>query len=109
MRPPWATSQPGAVRHPLMITRRHLLAGTGALATLSITRPPAAQASPPAIDPRSATMEIIRNGSQPSRKGPEDYFTGAVRIDPLYAPPEPARASAGRVTFEPGARTAWHP
>jgi quercetin dioxygenase-like cupin family protein len=53
-------------------------------------------------------MEIIRNGSQPSRKGPEEYFSGAVRIDPLYAPPEPARASAGRVTFEPGARTAWH-
>ena len=53
-------------------------------------------------------MEIIRNGSQPSRKGPEEYFSGAVRIDPLYAPPEPARASAGRVTFEPAARTAWH-
>ena len=45
---------------------------------------------------------------EPSRKGPAEYFTGAVRIDPLFAPPEPARASAGRVTFEPGARTAWH-
>ena len=53
-------------------------------------------------------MEIKRNGSQPSRKGPTDYFTGTVRIDPLFSPPDPARASGGRVTFEPGARTAWH-
>jgi quercetin dioxygenase-like cupin family protein len=53
-------------------------------------------------------MEIIRNGSKPSQSGPKQYFTGKVRIDPLYAPPEPARASAGCVTFEPGARTAWH-
>lgn len=53
-------------------------------------------------------MEIKRNGSQPSTKGPAEYFTGAVRIDPLINPPEPSRLSMTLVTFEPGARTAWH-
>jgi quercetin dioxygenase-like cupin family protein len=53
-------------------------------------------------------MHIQRSGSQPSRKGPAEYFTGNVRIDPLFAPPEPARAAGNAVTFEPGARTAWH-
>lgn len=53
-------------------------------------------------------MEIKRNGSQPSGKGSDEYFTGTVRIDPLFQPHEPARASGGSVTFEPGARTAWH-
>ena len=53
-------------------------------------------------------MEIRRSGSQPSGKGPEDYFTGTVRIDPLFSPPAPARVISASVTFEPGARTAWH-
>jgi quercetin dioxygenase-like cupin family protein len=53
-------------------------------------------------------MEIKRKGSQPSGKGPEDYFTGTVRIDPLFQAPEPARAFGAGVTFEPGARSAWH-
>jgi quercetin dioxygenase-like cupin family protein len=53
-------------------------------------------------------MEIKRNGSQPSAKGPQDYFTGAVRIDPLFEAPDPARARGANVTFEPGARSAWH-
>ena len=53
-------------------------------------------------------MKITRVGSQPSSKGPADWFTGTVRIDPLFQPEAPARASAGSVTFEPGARTAWH-
>lgn len=53
-------------------------------------------------------MEIKRSGSQPSGKGPADWFTGAVRIDPLASPPDPARVTAAMVTFEPGARTAWH-
>jgi len=53
-------------------------------------------------------MEIKRSGSQPSRKGPADYFTGAVRVDPLFQAPDPARVSGSSVTFEPGARTAWH-
>jgi quercetin dioxygenase-like cupin family protein len=53
-------------------------------------------------------MEIKRSGSQPSGKGPADYFTGTVRIDPLLDPPAPARVHGVSVTFEPGARTAWH-
>ncbi len=53
-------------------------------------------------------MEIKRSGSQPSGKGPAEYFTGQVRIDPLNSPPEPARVAMALVTFEVGARTAWH-
>jgi quercetin dioxygenase-like cupin family protein len=53
-------------------------------------------------------MEIKRSGSQPSSKGPADWFTGTVRIDPLFPATEPARAAANSVTFEPRARTAWH-
>jgi quercetin dioxygenase-like cupin family protein len=54
------------------------------------------------------TMEIKRAGSQPSAKPPADYFTGTVRVDPLFQAPDPARVSGANVTFEPGARTAWH-
>lgn len=53
-------------------------------------------------------MEIKRNGSQPSSSGPADWFTGAVRIDPLFQPNTARRAAAASVAFEPGARTAWH-
>lgn len=53
-------------------------------------------------------MEIRRAGSQLSGPGPAEYFTGRVRIDPLFNPPEPARLATALVTFEPGARTAWH-
>ena len=53
-------------------------------------------------------MIINRIGTQASGKGPEEYFTGSVRIDPLVNPPEPSRVSLAQVTFEPGARTAWH-
>ena len=53
-------------------------------------------------------MDITRAGSQPSGKGPSDWFTGTVRIDPLFTAPDPARAGGALVTFEPGARTAWH-
>lgn len=53
-------------------------------------------------------MKIKRNGSEPSVAGPAAWFTGAVRIDALFAPQEPARAAGAVVTFEPGARTAWH-
>jgi quercetin dioxygenase-like cupin family protein len=53
-------------------------------------------------------MEIKRSGSQPSRKGPAEWFTGTVRIDPLIEPNPPARALCISVTFEPGARTLWH-
>jgi quercetin dioxygenase-like cupin family protein len=53
-------------------------------------------------------MDVQRAGSQPSAKGPENWFTGTVRIDPLFAVTEPSRISAAAVTFEPCARTAWH-
>ena len=53
-------------------------------------------------------MEIKRSGSRPSGKGPADYFTGTVRVDPLFEAPEPARVRCASVTFEPSARTAWH-
>src|SRR6478752_2665223 len=53
-------------------------------------------------------MEIKRSGSQASGKGPADWFTGTVRIDPLHSAPDPARVACACVTFEPGARTAWH-
>jgi quercetin dioxygenase-like cupin family protein len=53
-------------------------------------------------------MEIKRKDSQPSNRGPADWFTGSVRIDPLFEAPSPARVRVASVTFEPGARTAWH-
>jgi quercetin dioxygenase-like cupin family protein len=53
-------------------------------------------------------MDIQRSGSQPSAKGPAEYFTGTVRIDPLFQVHDPARASGASVTFEPCARSAWH-
>jgi quercetin dioxygenase-like cupin family protein len=53
-------------------------------------------------------MKIQRSGSQASNKGPNDWFTGTVRIDPLFSAPPPARVAGAAVTFEPGARTAWH-
>jgi quercetin dioxygenase-like cupin family protein len=53
-------------------------------------------------------MEIKRIGSQPSGRGPAEWFTGTVRIDPLFGATAPARAAGNAVTFEPGARTAWH-
>ena len=53
-------------------------------------------------------MDIIRNGSKPSATGSPDYFTGSVRVDRLFEAPTPARARGAMVTFEPGARTAWH-
>jgi quercetin dioxygenase-like cupin family protein len=84
-----------------MITRRRMLAATGGLAGLAAAGPAAAQG-------RTGAMEITRSGSQPSRTPPADYFTGTVRLDPLFPVREPARMSAASVTFEPGARTAWH-
>lgn len=53
-------------------------------------------------------MEIKRSGSQPSSRGSSDWFTGTVRVDPLFNAPAPARVTGASVTFEPGARTAWH-
>jgi quercetin dioxygenase-like cupin family protein len=60
------------------------------------------------INTGGSNMQIRRRGTQPSGKGPAAYFTGNVRIDPLFEAPEPARVTSVSVTFEPGARTAWH-
>jgi quercetin dioxygenase-like cupin family protein len=57
---------------------------------------------------REIEMDIKRVGSRPSAKGPSEYFTGSVRLDPVHEAPQPARLRAALVTFEPGARTAWH-
>jgi quercetin dioxygenase-like cupin family protein len=64
-----------------------------------------AQTHPTLIE---AILELKRAGSQPSQRGPEEFFTGTVRIDPLSFPPAPARTMTAYVTFEPGARSAWH-
>ena len=56
----------------------------------------------------TTSMTITRGGSQPSRKGPAEYLAGSVRLDPLFTAPAPARVAGAQVTFEPGARTAWH-
>jgi len=85
-----------------MFTRRRLLAATG-LAVLAAGTMPAVPANA-----RNGTMDIKRSGSQPSGKGPAEYFTGSVRVDPLMQAPDPARVAGASVTFEPGARTAWH-
>jgi quercetin dioxygenase-like cupin family protein len=53
-------------------------------------------------------MDITRNGKRPANQGPADFFTGRVRVDPLFSAQEPARSNGASVTFEPGARSAWH-
>jgi quercetin dioxygenase-like cupin family protein len=90
-----------------MITRRGILASTGGIAALAATAATAQGPNAP-TQARNEAMQITRNGSQPSAKGPADYFTGSVRVDPLFQAGDPARVSGGQVTFEPGARSAWH-
>ena len=91
-----------------MIARRCILAGTGGLAALATAATAATQGSNLSAQARNGMMQIIRNGSRPSARGPAEYFTGAVRVDPLFQAGNPARVSGGHVTFEPGARSAWH-
>lgn len=87
-----------------------LLASTAI--TLSLLASTYAQTNQPGATPTSAqdsqAIRIARRGSQPSRQGPVENFTGSVRVDPLFQANAPARASGSLVTFEPGARTAWH-
>lgn len=82
------------------MTRRSALRAAAAITVLSIARASGAKTG--------GMMDIKRRGSQPSAKGPAEWFTGTVRIDPLFDAPPPARAAGASVTFEPGARTAWH-
>jgi quercetin dioxygenase-like cupin family protein len=81
-------------------TRRSVLQAAAAAVVFPFVR--VSSATPGGV------MEIKRSGSQPSAKGPAEWFTGTVRIDPLFDAPVPARAAGASVTFEPGARTAWH-
>jgi quercetin dioxygenase-like cupin family protein len=90
------------------LTRRCLLGVTGGT-LLAASRTGLAQVGMTTdVTEGRRTMEIKRNGSRPSTKGPEAYFTGSVRVDPVFQVGDPARVSCGHVTFEPGARTAWH-
>jgi quercetin dioxygenase-like cupin family protein len=86
----------------IVITRRTVLTVAVAAALASVERTLAQTKE------NNMNMDIKRNGSRPSAKGSSDWFTGSVRVDPLFQAPDPARAGAGQVTFEPGARTAWH-
>jgi quercetin dioxygenase-like cupin family protein len=98
----------GATETQRVITRRRLLAGAGAMLA---STPPSFAATPAENDftgRRNGTMDVKRNGSRPSGRGPEAWFTGMVRVDPMFQVGDPARVSGGHVTFEPGARTAWH-
>ena len=93
----------------LKLTRRRLLGVMAGIGVTAGSTPALAQASAVKhINERRQTMEITRNGSRPSSQGPEAYFSGSVRVDPVFQVGEPARLNAGSVTFEPGARTAWH-
>jgi len=85
-----------------MISRRHTLAAGSAVMALA--------AGPLFAQPLEGNiaMQIRRAGSQPSVKGPAEYFTGTVRVDPMFPATAPSRVSGGHVTFEPGARSNWH-
>ncbi len=82
------------------ITRRRALASFGAAALMPIVANAASK--------EQSSMRITRSGESPSQKGPAEYFTGQVRIDSRFSTTAPARTGGGTVTFEPGARTAWH-
>jgi quercetin dioxygenase-like cupin family protein len=88
-------------------SRRQVIVATAGFAAFAAT---SAGAETSNVQRRSSDMDIDikRNGSRPAAKGSADWFTGSVRIDPLFQAPDPARVGAGQVTFEPGARTAWH-
>jgi len=90
-----------------LVTSLSLLASAHAHANQAGAAP-GSDAPSVASSERSQAITITRSGSQPSGKGPAEYFTGTVRTDPLFQPPAPARARGVSVTFEPGARTAWH-
>jgi quercetin dioxygenase-like cupin family protein len=78
------------------------------VAVLAGHRPALAQQPMQPAMERKTTMKIERNGSRPSTKGAQDYFSGSVRVEPVFQVGDPMRLNAGSVTFEPGARSAWH-
>ena len=90
----------------MSLSRRSFLAIVGTVLAIPAFR--RSQAQTRSRTTQEVKMDITRIGSQPSGRGPGDWFTGTVRIDPLFQPKAPARAAGASVTFEPGARTAWH-
>ena len=92
------------------LTRRCLLGVTSGMGLLATSGAGLAQMTmmTDAIERRKGTMDIKRNGSRPSTKAPEAYFSGSVRVEPVFQVGDPVRLNGGSVTFEPGARTAWH-
>jgi quercetin dioxygenase-like cupin family protein len=107
---PFQRSRPDVTRAQRVVTRRNLLLGGAGFAVVASAHSAFARA--PSLNDvtmgRNATMDINRNGSRPSGKGPEAWFSGTVRVDPLFQVGDPTRLSGGQVTFEPGARTMWH-
>lgn len=108
--------QPGLLRHgtvragglPLRSTQNKTMKRLATtLVSTTLLGLAFAQANPPTTA-GAQQITILRNGSQASAPGSADYFTGAVRVDPMFAATAPSRMSAGHVTFEPGARSAWH-
>jgi quercetin dioxygenase-like cupin family protein len=94
---------------PLAATVMSLFLLASASAHANQARAGSGSGAPPvASSEDSRTISITRSGSQPSGKGPAEYFTGSVRIDPLFQAKDPSRMSGSSVTFEPGARSAWH-
>ena len=92
----------------LDVTSRRTFLRTASLAALAAPTIVRGETKHPLDERRKLHMEIKRVGSQPSSKGPAEWFTGTVRVDPLFEAPAPARVRGASVTFEPGARTAWH-
>jgi hypothetical protein len=88
-------------------SRRQVIVATAGLAAFAATSANAENANAQRWI-SDMDMDIKRNGSRPSAKGSPDWFTGSVRLDPLFQAPDPARVGGGQVTFDPGARTAWH-
>jgi quercetin dioxygenase-like cupin family protein len=97
-----------------VITRRCIIAGTASVAFIGAAARArgkeivSMEAADPLSHQRTGTMQIARSGSQPSQKGPAEYFTGSVRIDSRFQGSGSARVGGAFVTFEPGGRTAWH-
>jgi 4-carboxymuconolactone decarboxylase len=85
-----------------------LLAFAGVFASAQTQAGSSAPADPASSLSDSQLIKIVRAGSQPASRGPEEHFTGSVRVEPLFSAHDPARANGALVTFEPGARTAWH-
>src|SRR5688572_17332265 len=90
------------------ISRRAFLKTTAAASALGFPAILRGRAGASPTQRKDLKMEIKRSGSQPSTKGNADWFTGTVRVDPLFEAPAPARVRGASVTFEPGARTNWH-